>query len=109
MKIPEDAIISEEKFIHYLLVKRDYDDKSIFLALAGYNLSNYKYLIGEIRRLIFENDAVEDHTDEYGTFFKVSGYINGQTGIKIKVKTVWMKRKVDGLFQFVTLIPEKRG
>jgi len=32
----------------------------------------------------------------------------GAEGVTIKVTTVWLKRKVDGLFQFVTLIPGKR-
>jgi NADH:ubiquinone oxidoreductase subunit D len=109
MKIPADAIISEEKFTRYLLVKREFDDKSRFLAIAGFTFNNYLLLIDEIRRLISENNAVKIRTDEYGTFFKTTGFIYGQTGVKINVSTIWIQRKVDGLFQFVTLIPVRRG
>lgn len=109
MKIPADAIISEEKFTRYLLVKREFDDKSRFLAIAGFTLNNYLLLIDGIRRLVSENNAVKIRTDDYGTFFKTTGFIYGQTGLKINVSTIWIQRKVDGLFQFVTLIPVRRG
>lgn len=109
MRIPEYAIIPEEKFTRYLLVNREFDDKSQFLRIAGYTINNYQILINEIRILMSENEAVEGRTDEYGTFYKLSGLIKGPTGIKLMVTTIWIERKVDGLFQFVTLIPEKRG
>lgn len=70
MKIPEDAIIHEKKITHYLLARKEFDDKSQFLAIAGFNKNNYRLLIAEIRRLNLENDAIEGRTDEYGTFFK---------------------------------------
>lgn len=108
VKIPPDAIIAEEKFIRYLLVKRDYDDKSDYLKTAGFTLANYKNLIDEIRKLISKIEAIEERTDEYGIFYKVTGNLTGAEGVIIKVATVWLKRKVDGLFQFVTLIPGKR-
>ncbi len=108
MKIPSDALIAEEKFLRYLLVKRDYDDKSDYLGLAGFTTANYKKLIDEIRKLVSEIDAIEDRSGEYGTFYKVTGKVTGPVGVSIKVTTVWLKRKVDGLFQFITLIPVKR-
>ena len=36
MIIPSDAIIADEKITHYLLVPREQDDKSKFLAQAGF-------------------------------------------------------------------------
>ena len=60
VKIPPDAIIAEEKFIRYLLVKRDYDDKSDYLKTAGFTLANYKNLIDEIRKLISKIEAIEE-------------------------------------------------
>ncbi len=109
MKVPAGAIIKEDKFTRYLLVKREFDDKSQFLAGAGFNPDNYILLIDQIRMLISREDAVEERSDEYGTFYKVSGSLTGPDNISIKVTTVWLQRKVDGLFQFVTLIPYKRG
>ena len=108
MKIPEASIIAEEKFTRYLLLRRDYDDKSRYLEMAGFTIDNHLLLIDEIRKLVSENDAVEDRSDEYGTFFKVSGKVTGPSEAVISIITVWMQRKVDGIFQFVTLIPDRR-
>jgi hypothetical protein len=42
--LPQDAIIAEEKLTKYLLVPLPKDDKSKFLAMAGYN-SNMIYAL----------------------------------------------------------------
>jgi len=108
MKIPETSILAEEKFTRYLLVRRDYDDKSRYLEIAGFTIDNYMLLVDEIRKLVSENDAVEERSDEYGTFFKASGKVTGPNGAVLNIITIWIQRKVDGLFQFVTLIPDRR-
>ncbi|HRZ27101.1 MAG TPA: hypothetical protein P5295_09865 [Spirochaetota bacterium] len=108
MKIPADAIIPEEKFTRYLLVKRDFDDKSQYLKKAGYTIENYSILINDIKSMIIQNEAIEDKTDEYGTFYTVTGKLTGTSNQNLRVTTIWMKRKADGVFQFITLIPERR-
>lgn len=40
MRIPADAIIPEDKLTRYLLVPREYDDKSRFLSQAEFTLAN---------------------------------------------------------------------
>jgi hypothetical protein len=40
MKIPADATIPDSKLTRYLLVSREQDDKSKFLAQAGFTLTN---------------------------------------------------------------------
>ncbi len=45
---PEQLIIPEEKVLGYLLVKKDKNDKSEFLARLGFTKDNYKELIAEI-------------------------------------------------------------
>lgn len=40
MKIPVDAIISNDKLTQYLLVPRQKNDKSGFLAQAGFTMEN---------------------------------------------------------------------
>ncbi|MEL6931393.1 MAG: hypothetical protein AAFO95_22640, partial [Cyanobacteria bacterium J06600_6] len=50
-------------------------------------------------------EAREDRTDEYGTFHNVSGELQGVNGINLSVVTIWLKRKSDGKFQFITLVP----
>ncbi|GBL12666.1 DUF6883 domain-containing protein [Microcystis aeruginosa] len=57
MQIPSKAIIPEDKLTRYLLVFRDKDDKSKFLAQAGFTLDNVTSLQKAIIQLITAEDA----------------------------------------------------
>ena len=57
-----------------------------------------------IRRLADTADAVEDSSNEYGTFYRVEGMLEGPTG-NLPVACIWMKQAIDGKFRFVTLKP----
>ncbi len=50
---------------------------------------------------------IEDTTNEYGTFYNVSGELIGVNGRNLAVITIWLKRKTDNQFQFITLKPNK--
>ncbi|WP_253276333.1 DUF6883 domain-containing protein [Synechococcus sp. PCC 6312] len=73
MKIPDDAIISDDKIVHYLLVQKLRNDKSKFLAKAGFTTENPEALKLAIRSLIKIGEAIEDQNNEYGTFYQVAG------------------------------------
>ena len=88
----------------YLLVPRQKNDKSEFLAQVGFTLENPDLLEVAIRKLMVENDAVSDRQNEYGTFFRVEGEIQGPYGI-LSVVTVWILRTSDQQYRFVTLKP----
>jgi len=107
MKIPSDAIIPLEKITEYLLVPREWDDKSKFLAQAGFLRDNPELLLRAIRKLATDVDAVEDRTNEYGAFFRVEGELQGPNGRGLQVVTIWLRRHVDGQVRFVTLKPRK--
>ena len=106
MRIPADAIIADEKLTRYLLVYRPFDDKSKFLAQAGFTIYNWPVLRQAIRTLADAVEAVEEGADEYGVFFQVRGALRGPGG-NLSVKLVWMRRAVDGRSHFVTLVPWK--
>ena len=108
MKIPSDAIIPESKLTQYLLVLQPKNDKSKFLAQAGFTLDNPADLLAAIRSIIATNEAIEDRTDEYGTFYEVSGVLIAVNGINLGVVTIWLQRQEDGNFRFVTLIPSQK-
>lgn len=108
MKIPEDAIIPDAKLTRYLLLLRPRNDKSKFLAQAGFTDENPEALLVALRQLTNSSDAVEDRTDEYGTYYQVQGVLQGINGINLKVLTVWLQRKTDQQFQFITLVPDKK-
>lgn len=105
MKIPADAIIPESKLTKYLLIFKPRNDKSQFLAQAGFFLDNWEDLKIAIQKLNQSVLAEVNRTDEYGTFYNVNGELRGANGIDLSVVTVWLKRESDGKFQFITLLP----
>lgn len=57
MHIPLDAEIASEKLTHYLLVPKPLDDKSKFLARAGFTRANPQVLHAAIRDLVSTEPA----------------------------------------------------
>ena len=106
MKIPADAIIAREKLTQYLLVPRQKNDKSRFLAQVGFTLQNPDALEEAIRALIAENEAVTDRDNEYGIFYRVEGDVYGPYGI-LSVVTVWILRTNNNRYHFITLKPAR--
>ncbi len=107
MKIPPDAKIPIQKITEYLLIPREWDDKSKFLAQAGFLRDNPELLSWAIRKLAADVDAVEDGTSEYGVFLRVEGELQGPNGRSLQVVTIWLRWHVDGQVRFVTLKPRK--
>jgi hypothetical protein len=107
MKIPEDAIIPLEKLKRYLLIPRPFDDKSKFLAQAGFTLQNSDDLMSASRLLAIGQEGTEDGTNDYGTFYRVEGAIVSPDGYSLAVVTIWLRWHSDGSFHFVTLKPWK--
>ena len=107
MKIPDDAVIPDGKITHYLLVLKAKDDKSQFLAQAGFTQNNPDLLKAAIRELANNVEAIPDIQNEYGQFVLVTGEINGLGDRQLSVTTVWLHRAIDRKFQFITLKPYK--
>lgn len=103
-----DAIIAPDKLSSYLLVSRPLDDKSQFLAQAGFTADNPEVLLSAIREHAASHEAVEDGENEYGTFLKVEGRLLGPNGRTLDVVTIWMRQTIDGTVRFVTLKPWRR-
>ncbi|MDF5721655.1 MAG: hypothetical protein PUP91_14490 [Rhizonema sp. PD37] len=107
MKIPENAVIPQEKLTKYLLVFRRKDDKSKFLEQAGFIQENADDLLKAIRQLAVTNEVQKDNINEYGIFYTVEGNLRGVNGRDLAVVTVWLQSKNDGSFRFITLKPKK--
>ncbi|MFW6296690.1 MAG: DUF6883 domain-containing protein [Halothece sp.] len=105
MKIPSNAIIPDAKLTQYLLVVKQRNDKSKYLAQGGFNLDTWQQLKTAIQTIIQENEAIEDLTDQYGIYYQVIGTLEGINNQKLPVVTVWQQRKVDNQFYFITLKP----
>jgi hypothetical protein len=109
VKIPEDAVIPEDKITRYLLVQQARNDKSKFLAQAGFTTDNPEALKFAIQLIAKSGEAVEDRSNEYGVFYQVVGELVGANGITLSIVTIWLQRQIDRKFQFVTLKPLKEN
>lgn len=105
MTIPPDAIVAASKLTQYLLTRRRTDDKSGYLAQAGFGVDSAPALEAEIRRLTASTEATVHRVNEHGTYYTVSGTVVGPNMRQLRVKLVWLQR-IDGLFSFITLIPD---
>ncbi|MBD2424801.1 DUF6883 domain-containing protein [Phormidium sp. FACHB-1136] len=105
MRIPVDAIIPDDKITRYLLVQKARNDKSKFLAKAGFTMENPESLKDAIQSPTKIHEAIKDGDNEYGTFYRLTGELVGLNGVILSVVTIWLQRPVDEKFQFVTLKP----
>jgi hypothetical protein len=91
MRIPPNAVIPASKLADYLLTARPWDDKSRFLAQVGFSKADPGSLEQAIRHLKATEDAVVDGTNLYGTFYRVSGLLEGPSGGALPVDLVTME------------------
>jgi hypothetical protein len=88
MRIPEDFIIPDAKITQYLLVLKARNDKSRFLAQAGFTQENPEALKLAIQSQAMDKEAIEEKSNEYGTFYQVEGELIGVNGISLSIITV---------------------
>jgi len=66
MRLPGDALVAREKLTDYLLRWRPENDKSAFLAHAGYTLENADRLMADIREQLMPLEAIPIENSDYG-------------------------------------------
>jgi hypothetical protein len=81
------------------------NDKSRFLAQAGFTPKNPEALRLAIQSQAMNQEAIKEKSNEYGVFYQVGGELIGVNGVDLSVVTIWLQRQIDGKFQFVTLKP----
>ena len=101
-----NAVIAKTKLRNYLLVLLPKDDKSQFLAQAGYTLENWQELEQDLREQILPLEAVPTEETPYGQKIMLVGSLMGPNGTALSVKTIWIVSA--GLTRFVTLFPVRR-
>lgn len=104
--IPQDAIIAPAKLIQYLLIYKEADDKSGFLAQAGFTGENPDDLEHALREHIREYEAQLDRENEFGKFYEVSGELIGTQNRRLQVTTIWLLDN-EGQYRFITLKPRR--
>lgn len=106
MKLPAEVVVAEDKLLRYLLVRRPWDDKSKYLAAAGFTIGNPEVLERAIRQLASTSESYEDGVNEYGVFWRTEGVLTGPFQA-LPVVLIWLQWKVDGSIRFVTLKPQR--
>ncbi|MBF0388836.1 MAG: hypothetical protein HQK71_01900 [Desulfamplus sp.] len=107
MKLSQNAIIAREKLTNYLLIHKKRNDKSAWLAKAGYALDNWEILEIDLRNQILSQNAVEAEKTEFGQMFEISGLLLGPNGKGLSVITIWMIDRITGNTRFITMYPDK--
>lgn len=107
MKLPSDVVIAEEKLTQYLLVWRARNDKSGYLALAGYQSSNWHLLEADLRQLAGTVETKSEGNNPFGEILSAQGKLHGPNGVILEVKTIWIRLAEMDETRFVTLFPDK--
>ena len=107
MKLPVDTLIARRKVTDYLLAWRLEDDKSAFLARAGYAPQMPDRLLADLRAQLLPLEARLLEKDEYGAKYEIRGKLSGPNGRPLRVVSIWMIEDATGKAKFVTLYPDK--
>lgn len=107
MKLERAVIISDEKIKKYLLQPKKRNDKSKWLAIAGYTLKNWEQLKSDLQNQILLNDVFSVEETKYGTLYEIKGELTGPNGITLKIRSFWMKEFESNITKFITLYPDK--
>ncbi len=107
MKLPPDTIISERKLKKYLLSYRKRNDKSKWLAKAGYNYGNWKRLELDIRLQLLPNEAVLVEENQFGIVYEIVEIMVGPNSKKLHVRSILMKEHATEITKFITMYPYK--
>ncbi|NUO83642.1 hypothetical protein HUU05_26505 [candidate division KSB1 bacterium] len=109
MKLPNTTYIAPQKLLRYLLIPRAEDDKSKFLANAGYTKENWQTLESDLREQILTLDADETEQTKHGIVYEIRGKLERPNGRVLAVATIWMKEASTGQTKFITLYPAKKS
>ncbi len=107
MRVPSNLLIQDQKITNYLLVYQPKDDKSEYLALAGYNQENWQILKRDIMEAVEGTEIAEVTSTGWGTRFKVKSQWYGPSGRLVKVVTIWQQDDESNTVKFITLYPDK--
>ena len=108
MNLPMTAIIEPKKIKEYLLAPRKRNDKSKWLAKAGYTLKNWQQLEQDLRLQLLSLQAVFREETKYGKMYEIKGDLIGPNGRVLAVRSIWIQEHASKQIKFITIFPEKR-
>ncbi len=108
MRLSQDALISDEKLVKYLLAPKKRNDRSKGLAQAGYTLENWPILKEDIRQHVLPKPASLIESTDYGKMYEIGARLKGPSGKALPVRTVWMVEAATGATKFITMYPDRK-
>jgi hypothetical protein len=106
-KLPPDAIIVPAKLRDYLLVWRGKDDKSTWLATAGYTADNWPQLQQDLLLQILPLEAEFVEETRFRQMFEIRGDLVGPNGRQLFLRSFWLLENDTGQTKFITLYPDR--
>ncbi len=107
MKLPADASIAVSKLTDYLLIPKSRNDKSAWLATAGYLAGNWQELERDLRVQVLTSEAEWLEDNAYGIVYRNDTRLTGPNGVALDMTTIWMTEYATGATKFITLYPRK--
>ena len=77
MRLPPNSIIATRKLTEYLLTFRARNDKSLWLAKAGYTVGNWEQLEQDLRQQVLTQNAELDETNQYDMVYRITAQLVG--------------------------------
>ncbi|WP_079908063.1 phage minor capsid protein [Carboxydocella sp. JDF658] len=109
---PENAHIPENKLLGYALniehAKGGRDKAIAFEKALGYNKSNYRQLIEDVKANLSKYPAVYKGNTKYGDKYEVRMELTGPNGKTAPVITGWLIEKETGRPRLTTIYVDKR-
>lgn len=109
MKLPgaDRAIVDVAKVRDYLLSPEHPVGrfKAAFFASVGYRRQDWKRLLQDLALLAASGDATPGQSSDFGRKYEVSGTIEGPTGRRFAIVTVWIVLEGEDAPRLVTAYP----
>ena len=74
----------------------------------GYQVNNWNILENDLRKIIFQNEAIHIEDTLYGQLYKISSNLIGSNTKSLLVCAIWMKETPTGAIKFITMYPDRR-
>lgn len=111
MKMPgsEHALIEEAKIRDYLLSTEHPIGrfKAVFFGALGYTRIGWKRLRFDLLQIARSQEAALGQASEFGQKYEVSGTLQGPSGRRAQVMTVWIILRSEVTPRLVTAFPDE--
>ncbi len=108
MRLNQNAEISDEKLTKYLLASKKRNDKSKWLAQAGYARENWSILKDHLRRQVLPKNARLVEATDYGRMYEIRVDLKGPNGTVLPIRTIWMVDQATDMARFITMYPDRK-